>query len=74
MKKYMFLLVTTLGLALSSCADYLNINDDPSFPQVSDGNALMPPLIANMVRGEVFDTRFVGRYTQHFGTSGIGDT
>ena len=73
MKKYVFLVITTLGLVLSSCDDYLNINDDPSFPQVSDGNALLPPLIANMVRGEVFDTRFVGRYTQHVGTSTIDD-
>lgn len=74
MKKRLFLLLTALGFGMSSCNDYLDINADPSFPQVSDGNALLPPIIANIARGETFDTRYVGKYDQYFATSTSLDT
>ncbi|GAB3689767.1 SusD/RagB family nutrient-binding outer membrane lipoprotein [Spirosoma flavus] len=73
MKKRLLLLLTLFGFGLSSCSEYLDINADPSFPQVSDGNALLPPIIANMVRGEVFDTRYVGKYDQYFASSAALD-
>jgi Starch-binding associating with outer membrane len=72
MKKGIFAMILALGL--SSCNEYLDINRDPSFPQVSDVNGVLPPILANMVRGEAFDTRYVGKYVQYFAQSGSGDT
>lgn len=50
----------------NSCNDWLDINFDPSNPQVAEGFALLPPMLANMTRGETFDTRYVGQYIQNW--------
>ena len=50
----------------NSCNDWLDINFDPSNPQVAEGFALLPPMLANMARGETFDTRYVGQYIQNW--------
>lgn len=72
MKKIAKLLLTgAIVLAtMSSCNDFLNINADPSVPQKTDAINILPPMLAQMVRGEVFDTRFVGRYIQNFSLNG----
>lgn len=59
-----FLVATTL--LFSSCDDYLDINFDPSNPQLAEGFALLPPMFSEMVRGEAFDIRFVGQYIQNW--------
>jgi hypothetical protein len=65
------LLVGAAFLAtMSSCNDYLNINADPSVPQKTDAVNILPPVLSQMVRGEVFDSRFVGRYIQNFSVNG----
>ena len=43
-------LVTLLGVGLTSCEKYLDVNFDPSFPQVSQGFALLPPMLGQMAR------------------------
>lgn len=58
--------VLFIMLTLVSCDDYLDVNQDPSFPQSADGFSVLPPLIANMTRGEVFDTRYVGQFVQNW--------
>ncbi|MBK7872633.1 MAG: SusD/RagB family nutrient-binding outer membrane lipoprotein, partial [Saprospiraceae bacterium] len=63
-KLYITSIFATLLLFLSSCDDYLDVNFDPSNPQVAEGFALLPPIFSQMSRGEVFDTRFVGQYIQ----------
>ena len=61
MKKTQFIsLVALLGVGLTSCEKYLDVNFDPSFPQVSQGFALLPPMIGQMSRAENFDERFTG--------------
>lgn len=50
----------------SSCEDFLDVNFDPSNPQVAEGFALLPPIFSQMSRGEVFDTRYVGQYIQNW--------
>ena len=55
---------------MNSCNDYLDINADPSVPQKTDAINILPPMFAQMVRGEAFDTRFVGRYIQNFSING----
>jgi hypothetical protein len=64
---YIFLAAT--ALLMSSCQDYLNINEDPSNPQVAEGYALLPPIMAQMVRGEQFDGRYAGQYSQVWSSS-----
>lgn len=71
MKKFSFLLLIALGL--SSCKDYLDINADPSIPQVAEAFAILPPIIHQMGRGEQFDIRFIGKYVQNFATSTASD-
>lgn len=53
--------------ALTGCSDYLDVNDNPSFPQDAPGQTLLPPIFQEMVAGEVFDSRFIGKYVQNFG-------
>ena len=68
---------TILGMVIlfmSSCKDFLNINTDPSVPQKVGAGSLMAPIYAQMVRGETFDTRYFGLYTQMYAISSTGDT
>jgi len=68
MKRKLFIPILAAFMLLfsNSCDDYLDINYDPSNPQVAEGFALLPPMLANMVRGETFDTRYVGQYIQNW--------
>jgi hypothetical protein len=50
-----------------ACSDYLDINQDPSFPQSATAEVLLPPIFQEMVAGETFDSRFVGQYIQNWG-------
>jgi hypothetical protein len=72
MKKIVkIMLVGAIFLAtMSSCNDFLNINADPSVPQKTDAVNILPPIFAQMVLGETFDTRFIGRYVQNFSLNG----
>jgi hypothetical protein len=67
MKRNIFLsLFVATMLLFSSCDDYLDINFDPSNPQLAEGFALLPPMLSEMVRGEAFDIRYVGQYIQNW--------
>ena len=55
-------------LLLTSCEKYLDVNFDPRNPQVAQGFAILPPIFSQMARGESFDTRYVGAYTQNWCT------
>ena len=74
MKKINIIALLISALSLASCAEYLNINQDPSNPQVAEGFVLLPPILQNMVRGEAFDSRFAGQYVQNWANSGGGDS
>ena len=70
--KYKFILPGLLAAALlipTSCDKYLDVNFDPSNPQVAEGFAILPPLFAQMVRGESFDTRYIGQYVQNWAST-----
>jgi len=43
---------------LSSCQSWLDINRDPSFPQVANTEVLLPPIYQEMWRGDAFDSRY----------------
>ncbi len=73
--KRITILTLLLGLfTLSSCEKYLDINRDPSNPQVAEGYVLLPPMFANMAFGEQFDSRFIGKYIQNWGEATANDT
>ena len=74
MKKIKYILLILTALAFGSCKDYLNINEDPSNPQVAEGYALLPAIVAQMVRGEQLDGRFAGQYSQVWSSSAGGNT
>ena len=74
MKKIKYILLIFTALTFGSCKDYLNINEDPSNPQVAEGYALLPAIVAQMVRGEQFDGRFAGQYSQVWSSSGASNT
>ncbi len=64
------IIVAFIGLmglfVFNGCDDYLDINFDPSNPQVAEGFAILPPMLGQMVRGVSFDTRFVSQYNQNW--------
>ncbi len=62
-----YLLIFSIIL-FTSCEKYLDVNFDPRNPQVAQGFAVLPPIFSQMARGEAFDTRYVGAYTQNWCT------
>ena len=74
MKKMKFFMLTVLlVLSMGGCKKYLDVNADPSNPQIAEGYVLLPPIFAQMAFGEQFDTRFVGKYVQNFGAVAAND-
>jgi tetratricopeptide (TPR) repeat protein len=69
----LFITALILGLGTSSCDKYLDVNADPSNPQIAEGYVLLPPILANMALGIQFDTRYIGKYTQNFASSAAND-
>ncbi len=74
MKKIKYILLIFTALTFSNCKEYLNINEDPSNPQVAEGYALLPPIFAQMARGEQFDGRYAGQYAQVWSAAAGGNT
>lgn len=66
MKKFKIISIICFAFVLSSCEDWLDVNSDPSFPQEAPGEVLLPPIFQEMVRGEVFDSRYFGCYIQNW--------
>jgi Starch-binding associating with outer membrane len=55
-----------LGVLLTDCQSYLDINTDPGVPQSAEAFAIMPPVIQQMARGLQFDSRYTTKYTQNW--------
>ena len=71
MKLYLSLVALILGL--SSCSDYLDINKNPSTPQVASAQVVLPSMFAQMARGDQFDSRYVGQYVQNWANTTNGN-
>lgn len=69
MKKIKFIILLITIISISGCKDYLDVNVSPNIPQKTDAANLLPPLLANMIRGEWFDSRAVGQYAQVWGSA-----
>jgi hypothetical protein len=72
MKKIIY--ISCCLLLLTSCREYLDVNSDPNNPQSAPAYLLLPPMFANMVRGEAFDSRYVGKYVQYWSDVNANDT
>lgn len=80
MKKFIILSAVALGLSLSSCDDYLDINEDPNSPAESNltPSMLMPSIEMQLAATYGGDLRSVAgyhvqHYAQQFGTSNYLD-
>lgn len=67
MKKISIAALLLSLLVLNSCSNYLDINRDPSNPQLAEGFVLLPPMLSQMATNPQFDSRFIGKYIQTWG-------
>lgn len=72
MKKYLIISILLLA-GLSSCNEYLDVNNNPSTPQIAASQTILPPMFAQMVRGEMFDSRYAGQFTQNWASTASGN-
>jgi hypothetical protein len=56
-----------LILSISSCKKWLDINTDPSNPQVATGEVLIAPIQFQMANNLANDYRFLFKYVQYWG-------
>lgn len=66
MKKLHIIPLVLLLLSATSCKKYLDINEDPYLPQVAPPNTYLPNILYSMAEGEMFDSRYIGPYTQNW--------
>lgn len=50
---------------LTSCKEYLDVNNDPFVPQEGPPHLYLPQVIYAMAEGPMFDYRNISRYVQH---------
>ncbi|GAB2702266.1 hypothetical protein GCM10027037_29730 [Mucilaginibacter koreensis] len=74
MKKIFYIAAMAAITVTSGCKKYLDVNQNPSTPQVADAAALLPSMQANMARGLWFDGRYAGQYVQQWGSSTAANT
>lgn len=53
-------------IAGTSCKKYLDINEDPFLPQTAPPNTYLPQILYSMAEGIMFDSRYLGCYTQNW--------
>lgn len=66
MKQLTLYSTALLLLFATSCKKYLDINDDPYRPQTAPPNTYLPGILYNMAEGEMFDSRYIGQYSQNW--------
>ncbi|SUI97377.1 Starch-binding associating with outer membrane [Sphingobacterium spiritivorum] len=64
MKSTKILLVVLIVGLLTSCKKYLDINDNPSFPQDAKAELLLAPIVYQMANGYSQDARIINKFTQ----------
>jgi hypothetical protein len=66
MKKTSLYIIILLFAGLSSCKKYLDVNKDPYLPLGAPSNTFLPQILYSMAEGEMFDSRYIGQYTQNW--------
>src|SRR5687767_10717547 len=64
MNKTIACLVATLMLGSTACQDFLDVNNNPNAPDVTQTINYLAPMIHWLAASEQLDGRFDGRYTQ----------
>jgi hypothetical protein len=54
------------SLSLTSCKDFLDVNENPNAPQTVSANLYLPPMLHWLATSPQFDGRFVGHFTQQW--------
>lgn len=60
------LFIALVTIISTSCEEFLDVNTDISKPQEASAPVLLAPMLADMARGEQFDSRFVGQFVQYW--------
>lgn len=66
LKSYIAILFVGMALLLSSCEDYLDINQNPNNPTDVEAALLLAPIQNQYALGIQFDARYIGRYVQNW--------
>jgi len=70
MKKLFILIIAIVSMGSIGCKKYLDVNTNPSVPQVVKAELLLPPIIYQMTNGTAQDNRIIWKMTQNMvGTS-----
>ncbi|QIH31610.1 SusD/RagB family nutrient-binding outer membrane lipoprotein [Sphingobacterium sp. DR205] len=64
MKATIYTLIFTVLIGLSSCKKYLDINENPSNPQLVKAELLLAPIIYQMANGYANDQRQMNKFNQ----------
>ncbi|WP_345166894.1 SusD/RagB family nutrient-binding outer membrane lipoprotein [Nibribacter koreensis] len=65
MKKFIIGLCTVVGLGLTACDSFLDVNDDPNNPVSTTPNYLLPSIIGNGLQVQLLTELRVGQITQN---------
>lgn len=68
------LFIALVTIISTSCEEFLDVNTDISKPQSASAPVLLAPMLADMARGEQFDSRFVGQFVQYWHNVTAGST
>jgi hypothetical protein len=71
--KRKILILFIVGLSCFNCSDYLDVNQDPTFPQEVPAESILPVMFNMMMEAETFDARFIGRYIQNWSVTTADD-
>jgi len=64
------LLAGMLSLPITSCKEFLDVNNNPNGPQTVSANLYLAPMLHWMTTSPIVDGRFVGRFTQEWTLTG----
>ncbi|ULT22093.1 hypothetical protein KUH03_21450 [Sphingobacterium sp. E70] len=64
MRKRFYLIVVAVLMLMSGCKKYLDINENPSNPQLVKAELLLAPIIAQMASGYSQDQRQMNKFNQ----------
>src|SRR3954469_18984144 len=67
MKFFKITIVCLALFAMGSCKKWLDINTDPSLPQIATAEVLLPPIQFQMANNLANDYRFLFKYVQYWG-------
>lgn len=59
---------------LFSCQKFVDINTNPNGPEKVTANLYLSPMLADLVKSQQFDGRYIGKYVQNWAQNSSADT